>query len=305
LFEFIQVLKELFESKFTDNSETVESFSDEEEIYRKPSDETKISQQNKQFYKIQNDIVSDNTERSKISTPVKSFVSTYKTVKKKDLLQSNISISDDKNVSNRSVISNTSFIKAEKIDYNKIYSKREKAELAMVRGIPKEFKKVEINGNKCIAFQFLRPTSLILDTDKLNIDRYKPSAEFVKTAKLKNRLEESTISPQTDRQSSIYKDSREVVKDISPIRNKDKTKEEFYYNRYQNNITDYYVGKNGDDIPSSLKNKLYLWIVDLNLIKENAIKLDDLPAICCNGVLLADIINRLEGVYLHNFSVVK
>jgi hypothetical protein len=34
----------------------------------------------------------------------------------------------------------------------------------------------------------------------------------------------------------------------------------------------------------------------MNLIKENAIRTDDLPTICCNGVLLADVVNRLEGV---------
>jgi hypothetical protein len=45
-----------------------------------------------------------------------------------------------------------------------------------------------------------------------------------------------------------------------------------------------------------LKKKLFYWISDLNIVKENAIKLDDLPAISCNGVLLADLINRLEGV---------
>src|SRR5690606_33251996 len=61
------------------------------------------------------------------------------------------------------------------------------------------------------------------------------------------------------------------------------------------NTFDYDTNSN-DGIPQSLKNKLYFWIVDMNLIKENAIRTDDLPAICCNGVLIADIINRLEGV---------
>jgi hypothetical protein len=40
----------------------------------------------------------------------------------------------------------------------------------------------------------------------------------------------------------------------------------------------------------------------MNIIKENAISVDDLPAICCNGVLLADLINRLEGVFYNNLE---
>jgi hypothetical protein len=45
-----------------------------------------------------------------------------------------------------------------------------------------------------------------------------------------------------------------------------------------------------------IKNKLYLWLVELSLLKENIINVDDIPSLCCNGVLFADIINRFEGV---------
>ena len=61
--------------------------------------------------------------------------------------------------------------------------------------------------------------------------------------------------------------------------------------------------ENKDIIPFSLKNKIYFWIVDMNLIKENAFRSDDLPNICCNGVLLADLINRLEGVFYINLEI--
>lgn len=54
-----------------------------------------------------------------------------------------------------------------------------------------------------------------------------------------------------------------------------------------------------DTIPTSLKNKIYFWIIDLGLLKENSIQADDIPNLCCNGVLLADIINRLEGVLIY------
>jgi hypothetical protein len=49
-------------------------------------------------------------------------------------------------------------------------------------------------------------------------------------------------------------------------------------------------------ISSTLKNKIYFWLIDLNILKENAIKVDDIPLLCTNGVLLCDLINRLEGV---------
>ena len=49
-------------------------------------------------------------------------------------------------------------------------------------------------------------------------------------------------------------------------------------------------------ISSTLKNKIYFWLVDLNILKENAIKVDDIPLLSTNGVLLCDLINRLEGV---------
>jgi hypothetical protein len=51
-----------------------------------------------------------------------------------------------------------------------------------------------------------------------------------------------------------------------------------------------------DDLSASLKNKIYFWLTDLGILKENSIKADDLPNLCANGVLLADLVNRLEGV---------
>jgi len=38
------------------------------------------------------------------------------------------------------------------------------------------------------------------------------------------------------------------------------------------------------------------WIEDLNLIKSNSLSLEDLPEFASSGILLADLINRLEGV---------
>ena len=42
--------------------------------------------------------------------------------------------------------------------------------------------------------------------------------------------------------------------------------------------------------------EIILWLEDLNIIKPNTLKLEDLPSICSTGIMLSDIINRLEGV---------
>jgi hypothetical protein len=51
-----------------------------------------------------------------------------------------------------------------------------------------------------------------------------------------------------------------------------------------------------EELSTTLKNKIYFWLIDLGILKENSIKADDLPNLCANGVLLADLVNRLEGV---------
>ena len=53
--------------------------------------------------------------------------------------------------------------------------------------------------------------------------------------------------------------------------------------------------KDKDGISLSLKKKIYDWLVDINIIKDKIIKVDSLPTLCINGVLLCDLINRCEG----------
>lgn len=68
-------------------------------------------------------------------------------------------------------------------------------------------------------------------------------------------------------------------------------------NRYTNsNIPSTLLLDKHENLPISLKNKIYFWLIDLGILKENSIIADDLPNLCANGVLLADLINRLEGV---------
>jgi len=60
-------------------------------------------------------------------------------------------------------------------------------------------------------------------------------------------------------------------------------------NDYQNDYFD-------NNVPKNLQVKLIDWLISLNIIKEGAIKLTDIPMMCANGVFLSDLINRLEGV---------
>ena len=53
--------------------------------------------------------------------------------------------------------------------------------------------------------------------------------------------------------------------------------------------------KDKDGISNSLKKKIYDWLVDIDIIKDKIIKMDSLPTLCINGVLLCDLINRCEG----------
>ena len=65
------------------------------------------------------------------------------------------------------------------------------------------------------------------------------------------------------------------------------------------NITfdnDIYVKDNNQEtISYNMKNKIYNWLIEIGIIKPNIIKIENLPNICINGVLLCDLINRCEG----------
>ena len=50
-----------------------------------------------------------------------------------------------------------------------------------------------------------------------------------------------------------------------------------------------------DGLSINFKQRIYDWLVDIDIIKDKIIKLESLPTICINGVLLCDLINRCEG----------
>jgi len=61
--------------------------------------------------------------------------------------------------------------------------------------------------------------------------------------------------------------------------------------KYEEKQTDKMLNK-------ELQEQLLLWLEEIRLIKPGLVNIEKLPSYCRNGVLLADLINRLEGVTL-------
>jgi hypothetical protein len=133
----------------------------------------------------------------KPKTPIRrSYIKTYLIDNKVDrsLSQSQMNasyISDDKSHNRSRSYSNTSTVTVEKIDYNRLYSKREKAELNLARGFKKDLKKYFDSNNTF--YQFLRPTSLIIDIDRQYMEKYNPSLEFFKNSIIGSKINRNII----------------------------------------------------------------------------------------------------------------
>lgn len=74
-------------------------------------------------------------------------------------------------------------------------------------------------------------------------------------------------------------------------------------NRYRTMVSSNKINKGAEKELSEKKQSKFTieeiipWLEDLEIIKYSTISLDDLSAISSNGILLADLINRLEGVF--------
>ena len=68
-----------------------------------------------------------------------------------------------------------------------------------------------------------------------------------------------------------------------------------YRNLITKNVEDSSKEKIKNPINENLKNKIYLWLIDIGLIKGKNIKKDDIPNLFSNGILFCDLINRLGG----------
>ena len=156
-----------------------------------------------------------------------------------------------------------------------LYSIKEKACIDLAIGFPYLFDGL---------IKYIKPSNISIDVNRMEISYYTNCINKITNNNILLYSENLTNGLNENNNISklyFYKDWEDY--NIESLKN------------YENNneIVTYHK----DDIPLILKNKIYFWIVDMNLINENAFRADDLPAICCNGVLLADLINRLEGVF--------
>ena len=214
------------------------------------------------------------------------------------------------------------------VNFKKIYSKRQKAELDMVRGCfiydKKLFNFDLKNSNSINYIKFIKPTEPIIQINYRNVDKFYPLIRKYFTNELYTNFDNSNYNifknsnnPQkyqdfVDKNNihnliynkqNINNNNKIMLNDKIPIpKNNFKINENEQINK---NILDNFVRKENNENKSNktdkdgltfqLKKKIYDWLVDINIIKDKIIKMDSLPTLCINGVLLCDLINRCEG----------
>ena len=179
--------------------------------------------------------------------------------------------------------------------------------------------------------KFIKPTEPILQINYKNVDKFYPlirkkfenelniindnnnifknnniiqknnppliNNNFEKLIEYKNNLSSVTNKQKNIQSNKLVKHSKNSKPKKAPDKNSKKNLTFDFDNQInintftENNIPE----KDKDGISQSLKKKIYDWLVDINIIKDKIIKIDSLPTLCINGVLLCDLINRCEG----------
>jgi hypothetical protein len=242
-------------------------------------------------------------------------------------------------------------------NYKKMYNKKQKAELDMVRGCfiyDKKFFNFDIkNGSNTINYiKFIKPSEPIIQINYRNVDKFYPLIrnKFIKEINndinnnnlyynnsnnynINNNINNNKnnfkryktfIGNKLSKLNNNYNSQYEIKtnnNDVDNININKKTKKKkkipippntnnnifqlsnnSNYNKapndnnkynYNNSINSNKIDKDGISI--QLKQKIYDWLVDIDIIKDKIITIDSLPTLCINGVLLCDLINRCEG----------
>ena len=238
-------------------------------------------------------------------------------------------------------------------NFKKLYSKRQKAELDMIRGcymFDKKYFNFDIkSGSNTINYiKFIKPSEPIIQINYRNVNKFYPLIrkkflnEVSYDTNTNNNINKSfnTINNKNgnirkfqsfnernnSKMSKNFCSSYENIEynfnnDIQPIKKKNKIplpknklqqydiseqNNDFNNNKNINNnyldieninnSNNYNNNKiNKDGLSIHFKQKIYDWLVDIDIIKDKIIKVDSLPTLCINGVLLCDLINRCEG----------
>ena len=280
----------------------------------------------------------------------------------------NINTNDIQKFNSIDYANNNHNIITKEMDLKKIYSKRQKAELDMVRGnfvFDKKMFNFDIrNGSITVNYiKLIKPTEPIISINYKNIQKFYPlirkhfdkeisyqksndaidiskkninNSQFGKYQSFNeeniNYKPPNNASPFFQQENKVQKYKKNASnmnssrnnnnqlmkkKNKIPIRVNNYKKFEnsernikFNNNNLINNTSNNYyqeeevfhTDKNNnnnkidkDGLSLSFKQRIYDWLVDIDIIKDKIIKLDSLPTICINGVLLCDLINRCEG----------
>ena len=159
-------------------------------------------------------------------------------------------------------------------DATKAYTKKQKAIINMTRGILSTNNKIfniETSMFRLKFAKFIKPTEPIIEVSYNNIKKYNVISRMRET----NQRIISTPTKKTNERTTVtakkQKQSQSMINITHDIEGDDST------------------------VSSSMKTKIYTWLIDIGIIKEKVIPINNIPNICINGVLLCDLVNRCEG----------
>ena len=176
-----------------------------------------------------------------------------------------------------------------------LYSKSQKAIINMTRGmihIHNKLFTLEYNSLKLNHLQFIKPSEPIININYNNIRKYKIISNPTKHSSpnnIKPPLNNNSNQPPLQPTTTTVPLKRNI-----PSSSSSKTFTPIPKSLHQSfNNTD--IPDDNCGISSSVKIKIYKWLVNIGIIKNNTIPINEIPTICINGVLLCDLINRCEG----------
>ena len=205
----------------------------------------------------------------------------------------------------------------------------------MVRGCfiyDKKYSNYDLKNITINYIKLIRPTEPIIQINYKNVNKYYPliRRQFINEMpnnninyefnnKLNNKINLRKYYTYKDKTSynnisSPYKNNNEnnnnnynkeimkkknkipMPKNYFQLNNNNETSNNNYNNIFEkeNNINfNNKIDKDG--LSMQFKKKIYDWLVDVGIIKDKIIKIESLPTLCINGVLLCDLVNRCEG----------
>ena len=205
--------------------------------------------------------------------------------------------------------------------------KQKTKEISAYKGIPK--KAPILIGNQMLSmFKIIKPTHTVVFAGKENLFKYRNKileenntyTFFKDTNSIESIIKNSEVfskrkNTNDDNSYSAEKNlvTNNSVKNLKRNSNEKLNKNSKIILRRQyssNNSKENKILKNTnglienknriDKLKAFTQKDIINWLEDLNIIKPNSLQLEDIPSICSNGVLFADIINRLEGVSKSN-----